>query len=109
MMKIMFGFLAPNKAGASDKSRSAIKRFMVRLQSARTHTLCKETAIPYSTRITRLAVNSRPYISRVSASKVWEPFMRLAGKDLLKKKYDKKNNSYWVKRDKPMGTMKRQF
>tara|TARA_Y100000590_G_scaffold95525_1_gene108453 strand:- start:4689 stop:5087 length:399 start_codon:yes stop_codon:yes gene_type:complete len=36
-------------------------------------------------------------------------FMRLAGKDLLKKKYDKKNNSYWVKRDKPMGTMKRQF
>ena len=36
-------------------------------------------------------------------------FMRLAGKDLLKKKYDKKNNSYWIKRDKQMSTMKRQF
>ena len=35
--------------------------------------------------------------------------MRLAGKDLLKKKYDKKNNSYWIKRDKQMSTMKRQF
>jgi len=35
-------------------------------------------------------------------------FMRLLGKDLLNKKYNK-NNSYWIKRDKTMGTMKKQF
>ena len=36
-------------------------------------------------------------------------FMRLMGKDLLRKRYDKKKETYWIKRDKPVGTMKRQF
>ena len=36
-------------------------------------------------------------------------FMRLMSKDLLRKKYDKKKETYWIKRDKPVGTMKRQF
>jgi hypothetical protein len=35
--------------------------------------------------------------------------MRLAGKDLLSKKYNSKKKSYWIKRDKPIETMKRQF
>ena len=35
-------------------------------------------------------------------------FMRLIGKDLLKKNFSK-NNSYWIKRDKNIGSMKRQF
>ena len=35
--------------------------------------------------------------------------MRIAGKDLLSKKYDNKKESYWIKRDKPIDTMKRQF
>jgi hypothetical protein len=34
--------------------------------------------------------------------------MRLIGKDLLKMKISK-NNSYWIKRTKNIGTMKRQF
>ena len=36
-------------------------------------------------------------------------FMRLTGKDLLNRKYDKKNKTYWIKRDKSINTMKRQF
>ncbi len=36
-------------------------------------------------------------------------FMRLIGKDLLNKKYDKNISSYWIKRDGQMTTMKRQF
>ena len=36
-------------------------------------------------------------------------FMRLIGKDLLRKKYNKNVKSYWIKRDKPSGTMKQQF
>ena len=35
-------------------------------------------------------------------------FMRLIRKDLLGIKFSKKN-SYWIKRDKNIGTMKRQF
>tara|TARA_B100001750_G_C14909453_1_gene303849 strand:+ start:66 stop:443 length:378 start_codon:yes stop_codon:yes gene_type:complete len=35
-------------------------------------------------------------------------FMRLIQKDLLRKKFSKAN-SYWIKRDKNIGTMKRQF
>ena len=35
-------------------------------------------------------------------------FMRLIGKDLLRKKFSK-NNSYWIKREKNIGSMKRQF
>tara|TARA_Y100001958_G_C20736900_1_gene227323 strand:- start:78 stop:455 length:378 start_codon:yes stop_codon:yes gene_type:complete len=35
-------------------------------------------------------------------------FMRLIGKDLLGIKYSK-NNSYWIKREKNINTMKRQF
>lgn len=35
-------------------------------------------------------------------------FMRLIGKDLLKTKYSK-NSSYWIKREKNIGSMKRQF
>ena len=36
-------------------------------------------------------------------------FMRIIGKDLLNKKYDKKKKSYWIKRDKYSSTMKQQF
>ena len=35
--------------------------------------------------------------------------MKLLGKDLLNQKLNKKTNSYWVERDKPMGSMKNQF
>ena len=35
--------------------------------------------------------------------------MRIVGKDLLKKKYDKNKKSYWEKRDKSINTMKQQF
>ena len=35
--------------------------------------------------------------------------MRIMGKDLLNKKYDKKKETYWIKRDKPVSTMKKQF
>ena len=35
--------------------------------------------------------------------------MRLLGKDLLKQKFDKNIESYWVKRSEPMGSMKNQF
>ena len=35
--------------------------------------------------------------------------MKILGKDLLNKKINKKKNTYWIKRDVPVGTMKRQF
>ena len=35
--------------------------------------------------------------------------MRLLGKDILKQKLDKSMDSYWVKRDEPLGSMKNQF
>ncbi len=35
--------------------------------------------------------------------------MKMIGKDLLSIKYDKKKETYWVKRDKPTSTMKQQF
>ena len=35
--------------------------------------------------------------------------MRLMGKDLLNKKHDKKKETYWIKRETPTGSMKRQF
>ena len=35
-------------------------------------------------------------------------FLRLIGKDLLQIKFSK-NNSYWIKREKNIGSMKRQF
>ena len=35
--------------------------------------------------------------------------MRIMGKDLLRKRFDKKKETYWIKRDKPVGTMKKQF
>ena len=35
--------------------------------------------------------------------------MKLAGKDLLKRKYDKLSKTYWIKRNKKIGTMKQQF
>ena len=35
--------------------------------------------------------------------------MRIMGKDLLRKKYDKKKETYWIKCDKPVNTMKKQF
>ena len=35
--------------------------------------------------------------------------MTKMGKDLLKRKYDKTKQSYWIKRDQAIGTMKRQF
>ena len=35
--------------------------------------------------------------------------MRLIGKDFMKKNFSKKNNSYWIKRNKNVGSMKKQF
>ena len=35
--------------------------------------------------------------------------MNIVGKDLLQKKYDKKKGTYWIKRNKSISTMKRQF
>ena len=35
--------------------------------------------------------------------------MRIMGKDLLKKRYDKKKATYWIIRGKPVSTMKQQF
>jgi len=35
--------------------------------------------------------------------------MRLAGKDLLKKKFSKSKDTYWIKREKIKNSMKRQF
>jgi hypothetical protein len=35
--------------------------------------------------------------------------MKIMRKDLLNKKYDKKKKIYWIKRDSPIGAMKRQF
>ena len=35
--------------------------------------------------------------------------LKLFGKDLLNKKYKSKKNTYWIQRDKPIGSMKRQF
>jgi len=35
--------------------------------------------------------------------------MRVSGKDLLNMKHDSKKKSYWIKRNKPIDTMKRQF
>ncbi len=35
--------------------------------------------------------------------------IRISGKDLLKLKYLKKTNSYWIKRNKDLGSMNKQF
>ena len=35
--------------------------------------------------------------------------LRVMGKDLLNKKYDKEKETYWIKRNASIGTMKRQF
>ena len=35
--------------------------------------------------------------------------MRIMGKDILRKRYDKKKETYWIKRDKLASTMKKQF
>ena len=35
--------------------------------------------------------------------------LKIFKKDLLNLKYDKKKETYWLNRDKPIGTMKRQF
>ena len=35
--------------------------------------------------------------------------MRMVGKDSMGKNYNKKIKSYWLKRDKPIGTMRKQF
>ena len=35
--------------------------------------------------------------------------MKLFGKDLLNKKYNNKNKSYWIDREKSKSTMKQQF
>ena len=35
--------------------------------------------------------------------------MKLFGKDLLNKKYNNKNKSYWINREESKGTMKQQF
>ncbi len=35
--------------------------------------------------------------------------MSIIGKDLLNKKYEKKKETYWIKRNRSVGTMKRQF
>ncbi len=35
--------------------------------------------------------------------------LRVLGKDLLNKKYNNKINTYWINRNMPLGSMKRQF
>ena len=35
--------------------------------------------------------------------------MRIMGRDILNKKYDKKKETYWIKRGKSVSTMKQQF
>ena len=35
--------------------------------------------------------------------------LRIMGKDLLNKKYDKEKETYWIQRNASIGTMKRQF
>ena len=35
--------------------------------------------------------------------------VRICGKDLLKIKFSEKNNSYWIKRSKDLGSMDKQF
>ena len=35
--------------------------------------------------------------------------MKIMGKDILNKKYDKKKKTYWISRYKNMGSMKKQF
>ena len=35
--------------------------------------------------------------------------LRIMGKDILNKKYDKEKETYWIKRNASIGTMKRQF
>ena len=35
--------------------------------------------------------------------------MRIMGKDILNKKYDKKKNTYWINKYKNMSSMKKQF
>ena len=35
--------------------------------------------------------------------------MKLLGKDLLKQNFDKELKSYWIDRNKSMGSMKNQF
>ena len=35
--------------------------------------------------------------------------MKVMGKNLLNTKHDKRKKTYWIKRDIPIGTMKRQF
>ena len=35
--------------------------------------------------------------------------MKFFRKDLLKNKFNKNQSSYWIKRNKPLGTMKKQF
>ena len=35
--------------------------------------------------------------------------LKMMGKDVLSKKYDKKKSTYWIKRSTSIGTMKRQF
>ena len=35
--------------------------------------------------------------------------LRIMGKDLLNKKYEKEKKTYWIKRNASIGTMKRQF
>ena len=35
--------------------------------------------------------------------------MRIMGKDILNKKYDKNKKTYWISRYKNMGSMKKQF
>ena len=35
--------------------------------------------------------------------------LSIMGKDVLNKKYNKKKETYWIKRETPIGTMKRQF
>ena len=36
-------------------------------------------------------------------------FMRIMGKDLLNKKYDKKKNTYWINKNQNISSMKKQF
>ena len=62
--------------------------------------------------VTILGVTAVPVIMGVVFFLVITPIglaMKIMGKDLLNKKYDKKKKTYWINRNTNMGSMKKQF
>ena len=52
--------------------------------------------------------NLKNFIQELQNKKTYEKISSLIGKDLLNTKFSK-DNSYWIKREKNIGSMKRQF